>query len=129
MRIQGLPYWTVWGAHLLSVSYHLQGVRSSTSHQCGFPMSAPVYITLEFASSALLAKLERRHPQASLISRLPLYTDPPAPLLCLPHRPKLIMMSASPSWIRENRSGVTSLQTWKARAKASSTVWGSRSGV
>lgn len=47
----------------------------------------------------------------------------------IPHRPKLIIMSASPSFIRLNLSGVTSLQTLKARAKASSTVSGSKSGV
>lgn len=63
------------------------------------------------------------------LDHLHLHTETRWSQFSLPQRPKLIMMSASPSWIRENRRGVTLLQTWKARAKASSTVSESRSGV
>lgn len=47
----------------------------------------------------------------------------------IPFRPKLIIMSASPSMILLNFRGVTSLQTLNARKKASSIVSSSRSGV
>lgn len=47
----------------------------------------------------------------------------------LPLRPKLIMMSASPSMMRVNSSGVTSLHTLKALKNASLMTSSSRSGV
>ena len=47
----------------------------------------------------------------------------------IPLRPKLIMMSASPSIMRLNVSGVTSLHTLKALKKASFITSSSRSGV
>lgn len=47
----------------------------------------------------------------------------------IPLRPKLIMMSASPSMMRLNDSGVTSLHTLKALKKASFMTSSSRSGV
>lgn len=47
----------------------------------------------------------------------------------IPLRPKLTMMSASPSMMRVNDSGVTSLHTLKALKKASFMTSSSRSGV
>lgn len=47
----------------------------------------------------------------------------------LPLRPKLIMISASPSMMRVKVSGVTSLHTLKALKKASLMTSSSRSGV
>ena len=101
------------------------------SHPRGSPASGPIYTTWVSTASTLLSQLPSEPPvplEWADGSPMPAL-NACRPRFCPPQRPKLIMMSASPSWMRENCRGVTLLQTWKARKKASSTVSESRSGV